>query len=140
MYCNGEDGCAAMADKPLEPTAEAALTTGFPSPAADYAARRLDLNDLLVRHPVATFFWRAQGAAMQADGIHHNDILIVDRALTATPGHIVIVCLNGESLVRRLRSRQGRFVLQAGPVIEPLAEDSDMEIWGVVTYVIHPCI
>ena len=29
---------------------------GFPSPAADYVEQRIDLNQLLIQHPSATYF------------------------------------------------------------------------------------
>jgi len=31
---------------------------GFPSPAQDYIEKRIDLNDLMVQHPSATYFLR----------------------------------------------------------------------------------
>jgi DNA polymerase V len=32
---------------------------GFPSPAADYVEQRIDLNELLIHHPSATYFVKA---------------------------------------------------------------------------------
>jgi DNA polymerase V len=32
------------------------IPAGFPSPADDFATKRHDLNDLLITHPLATFF------------------------------------------------------------------------------------
>jgi len=37
------------------------VAAGFPSPADDYIEKTLDLNDLLVKKPAATFFVRAEG-------------------------------------------------------------------------------
>ena len=37
------------------------VAAGFPSPADDYVEKNLDLNELLVQKPAATFFVRAQG-------------------------------------------------------------------------------
>ncbi len=72
------------------------VAAGFPSPADDYVEKNLDLNELLVQKPAATFFVRAQGESMLGAGIHPNDILVVDRSLEAVPGKIVICALNGE--------------------------------------------
>ncbi len=36
---------------------------GFPSPAQDYVEKRIDLNELLVQHPSATYFVKAAGDA-----------------------------------------------------------------------------
>ena len=43
----------------------AKISAGFPSPAADYEDKRLDINDYLVRNPVSTFFFPVQGESMQ---------------------------------------------------------------------------
>ena len=78
------------------------VAAGFPSPADDYVEKNLDLNELLVQKPAATFFVRAQGESMLGAGIHPNDILVVDRSIEAVPGKIVICALNGELTVKRL--------------------------------------
>src|SRR5208283_3271949 len=57
------------------------VAAGFPSPADDYIEKNLDLNELLVQKPAATFFVRAQGESMLGAGIHPNDILVVDRSI-----------------------------------------------------------
>jgi DNA polymerase V len=41
---------------------------GFPSPAADYVERRIDLNELLIAHPSATYFVKASGDSMIEGG------------------------------------------------------------------------
>ncbi len=81
------------------------VAAGFPSPADDYVEKNLDLNELLVQKPAATFFVRAQGESMLGADIHPNDILVVDRSLEAVPGKIVICALNGELTVSTLKSR-----------------------------------
>lgn len=116
------------------------VAAGFPSPAEDYIDRDLDLNELLVRHPSATFFVRAGGDSMTGAGIHSGDILVVDRALEPANGRIVIAALGGELAVKRLCVRDGRLCLksdnaQYAPI--PVGKDVDFEVWGVVTYVIH---
>lgn len=40
------------------PVVEGKLRAGFPSPADDFAIKRQDLNDLLITHPLATFYWQ----------------------------------------------------------------------------------
>ena len=85
------------------------VAAGFPSPANDYIEKTLDLNDLLVQKPAATFFVRAEGESMLGAGIHPNDILVVDRSIEAVPGKIVICALNGELTVKRLKSIADEF-------------------------------
>jgi DNA polymerase V len=59
------------------------VSAGFPSPAEDYTDRRLDLNELLIKNPSATFFVRVEGDSMIGAGIQHDDILVVDRSRQA---------------------------------------------------------
>ena len=116
------------------------VSAGFPSPADDYVEKTLDLNELLVQKPAATFFVRAQGESMLGAGIHPNDILIVDRSIDPVPGKIVICALNGELTVKRLEQDNGQWQLKAENPAYPdivLHEELELVIWGVVTNVIH---
>ena len=116
------------------------VCAGFPSPADDYIEAKLDLNEFLVKHPAATFFVRAVGDSMIGAGIHSGDILVVDRALEATEGKVVIAVVDGELTVKRLRRIEGKLCLAPeNPEFPPIEvdEESGLEIWGVVTAVIH---
>ena len=116
------------------------VAAGFPSPADDYVEKNLDLNELLVQKPAATFFVRAQGESMLGAGIHPNDILVVDRSLEAIPGKVVICAINGELTVKRLERVNSQWQLKAeNPAYADIVIHDDLElvIWGVVTNVIH---
>lgn len=116
------------------------LPAGFPSPADDYIEGKLDLNRHLIKHPAATFFVRVTGNSMTGAGIHSGDLLIVDRSLEPTDGHVVVV-LDGELTVKRLQQGNGTSRLLAeNPLYRPIeiTEQQTVEIWGVVTNVIHP--
>ncbi len=122
------------------PLIESAVPAGFPSIAEDYVDRALNLQELLVKHPAATFFVRVKGSSMLGAGISSNDILIVDRALTPTDNKIVIARIDGELTVKRLRFEHNRVILvPENDSYEPLeiTPSMDFEIWGVVTFVIH---
>ncbi len=122
------------------PLMMARIPAGFPSPAEDYVDRKLDLNSLLIRHPAATFFVRAEGDSMIGAGIHSGDLLIVDRALEAKNGDVVIAFLNGELIVKRIRRAKGRLsLIPDNPEYSPIevTPEMDFDIRGVVTYVIH---
>lgn len=122
------------------PLYSSGVSAGFPSPAEDYIEQRLDLNELLIRKPAATFFVRVNGDSMIGAGINHNDILIVDRSLDPVSGKIVIAVIDGEFTVKRMirNSSSCRLVAEnpAYPPIE-ITEESSCEIWGVVTSSIH---
>ena len=113
---------------------------GFPSPAADHYDKRLDLNEHLVLHPEATFFLRVKGDSMTGAGIHHGDLLIVDRSLSPASGRVVVATLNGELTVKRLHRSRGKLTLKAeNPAYPDIAvnDEHEFQIWGVVAHVVH---
>ena len=66
------------------------VSAGFPSPADDYAEERIDLNEYLIQNPFSTFFIRVKGDSMINSGIQNQDLIVVDKSLSAKPGDIVI--------------------------------------------------
>jgi DNA polymerase V len=118
------------------PWVEGRVPAGFPSPAADFAVKRHDLNDLLIAHPHATFMWRASGHSMVDFGIFDGDILVCDRALEARHGDIVIAEVDGDFTVKQFWRGRGTVQLRAGnktfaPII--FRDGQTMTICGVVT-------
>lgn len=117
------------------------VSAGFPSPAENDIAEKLDLNDYLIKHPAATFLVRANGRSMINAGIHENDILVVDRSLPPIDGKIVIAAIDGQLTVKRLKKQSDgkTFLVAENPDYKPieLREENDVYIWGVVTNVIH---
>lgn len=114
----------------------ASVRAGFPSPAEDLGARRIDLTARLIKHPQATFLMKARGESMKEAGIFDGDVLVVDRAVQARSGHVVIAVVDGEFVCKTLSMRAGRMKLKAAnpghPDIIP-KESQTVEIWGVVT-------
>ena len=51
------------------PVGTARCCAGFPSPAEQYQEPPLDLNELLVKRPAATYFVRVEGDSMVGAGI-----------------------------------------------------------------------
>ena len=112
------------------------VQAGFPSPAEDLGAQRIDLAQLLIKHSQATYFLRASGHSMVDVGIFDGDILVVDRAIKPRNTHIVVAVVDGDFTVKVLYQRAGRMKLKAAnptyPDINP--KDGQMiEVWGVVT-------
>lgn len=108
---------------------------GFPSPAEDLGAQRIDLTQLLITHAQATFLLRADGHSMQDAGIFDKDILVVDRAIKPRHIHIVVAVVDADFTVKRLYQRGGRIKLQAAnPTFADIVpkEGQTLEIWGVV--------
>lgn len=117
------------------------VEAGFPSPAEDYIEGSLDLNQYLIKHPSATFFVKVAGNSMINASIHPGDILIVDRALEPADKKVVIAVIDGDLTVKRIRIIDGKvYLAPENDAFEVIAinENSDFQIWGVVTNVIHP--
>lgn len=132
--------CMTTTRNPL-PFYQDTISAGFPSPAENEIEDSLDLNELLIKRPSATFFLRVSGSSMIKAGIHHNDILIVDRSIEPSNGKIVIAAINGELTVKRLFIGNNKIQLIAeNDSYRPfdITENVDLHIWGVVTNVIHP--
>jgi DNA polymerase V len=116
-----------------------AVAAGFPSPATDYCERKLDLNDLCIQNPAATYFVRATGDSMIDAGIFPGDVLVIDRSITASHGDIVIVSVNGELTVKQLETKPKIRLVPMNSQYDPieLPEDAELEVFGVATNVIH---
>ena len=116
------------------------ISAGFPSPAEDFTELSISLDKHLIQNPAATFMSYANGNSMLHAGIHHGDILIIDRSLDARDGDIIIAVLYGEFTVKELSIINGTFSLISKnsqySSIE-ISDDMGFEIWGVVIYSIR---
>jgi DNA polymerase V len=109
---------------------------GFPSPAEDLGAQRIDLTQMLITHAQATYFLRASGQSMVEAGIFDNDILVVDRAIKPRHNHIVVAVVDGDFTVKKLYQRLGKIKLKtANPTFPDIVpkDGQTIEVWGVVT-------
>ena len=138
-----EDGARAGRDGAGAAPAVRRTSNAFGSPGTDSTVKRIDLNDALIRHPDATFVMRAAGDAMRDAGIADGDVLLVDRAITATQGAVVIASVAGELICRRLelppkkRAAAPRLVAADGVTAAiAITPETPLEVWGVVTTVI----
>ncbi len=108
---------------------------GFPAPGDDQIEKVLDINDLVVKHPAATFFVRVEGDSMVGAGIFSDDVLVVDRSITPKDGSIVVAAVYGELVVKRLSARGDTHILVSeNEQYEPIhiGGNDDCFIWGVV--------
>ena len=114
---------------------------GFPSPATDYIQDDIDLNSHLIKNTPATFLIRVQGKSMHDVGIHDGALLVVDRSLNPKNFSTVIANINEELVVKSFIKKNGQTFLTSGSKQMKdkidLVENTEILIWGVVTYVIH---
>ena len=121
------------------PLFQDAVHGGFPSPAQDYVERQIDLNELLVAHPSATYFVRVTGDSMRDANIGEGDLLIVDSSLRAKHDDIVIAAINGEFTVKRLITSPRVQLAPMNPRYQPITlhDEQELEIFGVVTFIVY---
>ena len=116
-----------------------AVSAGFPSPAMDFSESSIDLNQVLVENPIATFYVQVDGNSMIDAGIEDKDILVVDRSIEPRNNKIAICLLDGEFTVKRIRlENKELFLMPENPNYQPIqvTEENQLIIWGIVTYVI----
>ena len=116
------------------------VSAGFPSPAEDHMHSKLDLNELLITHPSATYYVRVVGDSMLEAGIVSGDLLIVDRSIEVKNNSIVVAYVDGEFTVKRFQKIFNKVYLKPEnkqyKSIE-IKEDMDFEVFGVVVHAIH---
>lgn len=115
------------------------IAAGFPSPAADFMEKVIDLNKELSRNPLSTFYVRVKGNSMTGAGIDDRDVLVVDRSIAPEDNKIAICLVDGEFTVKRLRVKKDAiYLMPENPDFKPLkiTEENNFTVWGIVTYVI----
>ena len=130
-----------ISELPL-PLAIGRIPAGFPSPAEQYTQDSLDLNELVVRHPSATFYAWAEGSSMELAGIYDGDLLVIDRSLEPVNGDVVIAAVAGEFTCKRLNLAARVLEAESStfyPVI-PCTDETCIE--GVVVHSVrmHRCM
>ena len=111
------------------------VKAGFPSPAEDLGATRIDVLEKIILHPAATYVMRVSGDSMVGYGIFDDDILLVDRAIRPRHGHIVVANLDNEFVVEYLWKKNGVIKLKAGnPTFADIVpkDGQTLQVWGVV--------
>ena len=112
------------------------ISAGFPSPAEDFTELSISLDAHLIQNPPSTFMAYANGRSMVRVGIHHGDILIIDRSLNARDGDVIIALLHGEFTVKQISIIDDiLFLVPKNPRYSSVKITSEMgfEVWGVVT-------
>ena len=114
---------------------------GFPSPATDYIEEDVDLNVHLIKNVPATFIIRVQGKSMTDVGIYDGDLLVVDKSLKPKNFSTVVANVHDELVVKNfVKDKNEQFLTSGSKKIEDkiiINNESDVFVWGVVTYVIH---
>lgn len=111
------------------------IKAGFPSPAEDYTAKRIDLNEYLIKHPGFTFFIYAEGDSMDPD-IRGGDLLVIDRAADVVNGAVVAASIDNEYCVKKFYSWPDGSIqlVSTNPAYTPIniPDESTFEVFGKV--------
>lgn len=131
---------AALRTSTAVPALGRRVRAGKPTSGDDYQEDAVDLGKHLVRDPSSTFVMKVAGWSMRDAGIADGDELVVDRGVAADDGRIVVADIDGELTVKRLKRTSTGWLLQAAnPDFAdiPVGDKSELNIWGVVTRVLH---
>jgi len=77
-------------------------TTGFPSPAQGYEEKTFDFNDIIVKHPAATFTMRYNGSDLKRFNIIFGDMIIVDCTIEPAEGKLAVIKKDNKFICREL--------------------------------------
>lgn len=109
------------------------LPTGFAGSYDDYIDEPLNLHDLLVSHPAATFFFHITGADLVLQGIYDGDIAVVDRSLTPHHLDLVLSVIEGEFVAQAWHAPERTSVTRD----ESAGTNNENEVIGVITSIIR---
>ena len=115
------------------------VQVGWPSPADDYIEQSIDLHQLLIKAPAATYLVRANGDSMLNAGINNGAILVVDRSLEPKHGDIVIASIDNEFICKKLQLKPKIALLPENEKYDPIyiEQGQNFEVLGVVTATIN---
>ncbi|WP_445441529.1 HumD family translesion DNA polymerase [Citrobacter freundii] len=115
---------------------------GFQSPAADFAEKRISLDEKLISKPAATYFMRASCSHFR-EGVLKGALLVVDASLSPCDGSLLICAMEGEFRMKRYRKHPSPHLvnLENGRREEiPVDDDgynASNAVFGVITYIIN---
>jgi repressor LexA len=114
------------------------IAAGTPVLAAEHVEDVLPLPvELVGDGPV--FLLEVKGDSMIDAGIHHGDLVAINKQPDARDGEIVAALIEGEeATVKRLRRRNGKVVLEsANPAYEPMVFEDGVDLIGKVVTVLR---
>ncbi|MCS7519354.1 translesion error-prone DNA polymerase V autoproteolytic subunit [Pseudomonas aeruginosa] len=114
------------------------VPAGFPSPAADYEEVTLSIDELIDLRTPHVYLVRVEGPSMIGAGIYNGDVLVVNKALEARSGHIVVAYVDGGMTVKRLQiTPAGVWLQPENPDYRAIPVTESLHVWGVATHNLH---
>ena len=120
------------------PVAGEKISAGFPAFAENFKTDPISIDKVLVKKPESTFIIQVQGDSMVDVGIFNNSYIVVDTSIKPENNNIIVARYFDEFLVKRIFIYKDYAVLHAENSNNNYAdikidEDTEFEIWGVVT-------
>ena len=114
------------------------IPAGFPSPATDYIGDRIDLNEVLILNPGATYYARVRDYYMVEEELEQGDGILFDTSLAPRSGDLALCEVCGERVLKYIRKRGREIWLLGGGTDTTVSLDGDTEarVLGIVTVVI----
>lgn len=113
------------------------IPAGFPSPAQDYISDSIDLNEILITTPGATYFARVHSYFLAEEELEDGDAIIFDTTLKPVDGDLALCVIDGERILKYIQKENGIFLVEGGSKESvEINEFNDAYIIGVVTSVI----
>ena len=122
------------------PLATLRVHAGFPSPADDYLEERINLNEYIISHPAATFFYWVEGNSLIEAGIFDGDLVVIDNSLKPQNNDIVQAVIDGEMTLKQIKMMGDKiFLYPKNPNYKPIevTECMNFIVRGVVICNIH---
>ena len=115
------------------------ISAGFQSEAYNYIEEGIDFNKYLVKNKETTFCLWAGGNSMAGDGIFKGDLLIIDKLAEPYENSIVVLSIDGEFTLKRLKYGIGYVeLISSNPDFESIIvrEVEGLRRWGVLKFAI----
>ncbi|WP_120993142.1 LexA family protein [Stutzerimonas urumqiensis] len=114
------------------------VPAGFPSPAADYEDAALSIDELIDLRAPHVYLVRVEGHSMIGAGVYDGDVLVVNRAIEARSGDIIVAYVDGGMTVKRLHVTEDAVWLRAeNAEYRPIQVTESLHVWAVATHNLH---
>lgn len=114
------------------------IPAGFPSPATDYIGDRIDLNEILILNPGATYFARVKDYYLVEEELEQGDSLLFDTSLLPRSDDLALCEIAGERMLKYIQKDGHSIYLTGGATADtiPASSDTETRVLGIVTVII----
>lgn len=120
----------------FERTVGPMVRAGLPQQTADMQLELLRIDDYLIENPSRTILFPVKGDSMIDLGILEGDMVIIERANTASIGQVILAIVDNEFTLKVLAQDKGGYYLEArnerrNQDYPPIRPAQKLEIYGL---------